>query len=76
MDHRWTQGPIEHDQLEQIARPIWADGQVASWILINRLHHDGIAQSVLDVLGVDSVAKRRPKNVHVGIVLRNFASGR
>jgi len=72
MHHRRALGPIDHDWLEEVRRSIRADDQVASGILINLLYDEGVAQDMLDVLRSDSVAKRRPEDLHAEIVLQNY----
>lgn len=74
MHHRRALGPIEHDQLQEVPRPIRTEDQVASGILINLLDDEGVAQDVLDDLQLDSVAKRRPEDLHAEIVLQNYVA--
>ena len=76
MHYRRALGSIEDDELEEVAGSIGADDQVAGGILSNLFDDDGVSQDVLDVLGTDSVAKRRPENLHPGIVLQNVPRGR
>ena len=61
---------IQHDHLEEVARPIRADGQEARWVGLwfEVHHHDGVVQGVAYVLVGNSMAPGRPMDVHTRIV--------
>jgi hypothetical protein len=75
MHHGWALGPIDHDQLQEVRRPIGAEYEIASGILIDRFNDGRMTQGMLDVLRADSVAESRPEDLHESIVLQNCLAG-
>ena len=57
MDHRWALWPVHHHQLQQVARAVRPDDQVAGRVLANFLHREGMANCVVNVGLGDAMAK-------------------
>lgn len=64
MDHCWSLGPIEDDELEQIAGAVRSEDQVAHRIVAHLLDDECMAKRVLDVVGLAAMSTRRRKDVH------------
>lgn len=55
---------IEHDQLQQVPRPIRADKQVADRVLGDFFDHCGVADGMVDVGILDPVPSSRRQHIH------------
>ena len=64
MDRQHARGDEDHHHLEQIARPIGADHEVARRLLTELHPRDGLAEGMIDVLITDTVSTGRRMDLH------------
>ncbi len=64
MHHRWTLGPVQDNQLEQVPCAVGTQDQVARWIFVDLFHKQRASQDVLDVFVSDPMPERRSEDLH------------
>jgi hypothetical protein len=64
VDHGWSLGSVEHNELEQVAGTIWSEDQVAHRIVADLLDNERVPDGVLDVFRINAVPRRRREEVH------------
>ena len=64
MDDRRTLRPVQHNQLQEVPRPVRAVDEIARGVLADLVDDQGSSKSVLDVLIADSVAERGAEDFH------------
>jgi len=72
VDDRWTLWPVQDHQLQEISCSIRSGHQVADRIVGDLFDDHSVLPSMLDVVVLDIVTKRRRENLYEGSVLRNL----